>query len=808
MNKDALERQLELEEYSVELGIARYRKERLEYHLKSPSEQKEADSQPGNILIKTYLLPLSETIQAWKDDITVGKARKQALMIKFLNQLDSDTIAFITLRGVINCLHKSVTLQEACGHILTHLVEEINFRKLRDAAPGYAVVLENKFKKSTSATHRKNVTRVAMENAEVKTLSIDLSERQRLTNLLIGFVIESTGLVVLETRKRGKNDSAVIVSPTPRVLEWLESAHSKCELRSPFLLPMLVKPRPWVSPKDGGYLTGKIKLSLIKSHDEDYIGELDNWDMPEVYKAVNAIQETPWRINKNVLNTMQSVWEGNLTLGKLPMRDCLELPTKPFDIDTNEEAKKEWKQRAAVVHEQNNKLVSKRIALSQKLWVANKFKDEEVIYYPHVLDWRGRVYPAAGVGTVCPQGDDTGKALLEFAEGKTLGEDGAYWLACHIAGLFGVDKVPFDDRVQWVEDHSTILSMCALDPLEYTFWTKADKPYQALAAIYEWEGYQTQGINFVSHLPIAMDGSNNGAQHLSAMGRDSRATVNLVPCEKPQDIYMDVANEVAKIVDEKAAEGDAMAELWAGKITRSIAKRPVMTLCYGATVNGMSNQIIEEVKKAKADGKPILLTDEIVPACNWLAGVMYPAIGTITTAAVTIMDWLKNTAKVAASNDLPVHWETPVGFPVLQHYRTLNLKVVDAVIAGCRIQVSIGEETRELNRRRQAAGISPNFVHSLDSAHLMKTVNAMVDRGVTSFAMIHDSYGTHATDTDLLNVVLREEFIKLYSDDVLEEFRQQIIKQLPDELAEQIKEIPPKGALDISVIKDSQYFFA
>ena len=53
---------------------------------------------------------------------------------------------------------------------------------------------------------------------------------------------------------------------------------------------------------------------------------------------------------------------------------------------------------------------------------------------------------------------------------------------------------------------------------------------------------------------------------------------------------------------------------------------------------------------------------------------------------------------------------------------------------------------RVLNKARQRAGIAPNFIHSLDSSHLMLTILLAEEQGITSFSMIHDSYGVHACE--------------------------------------------------------------
>lgn len=49
-----------------------------------------------------------------------------------------------------------------------------------------------------------------------------------------------------------------------------------------------------------------------------------------------------------------------------------------------------------------------------------------------------------------------------------------------------------------------------------------------------------------SSLPLPQDGSCNGLQHYAALGRDviGATSVNLVPCDVPQDVYSGVAQQV------------------------------------------------------------------------------------------------------------------------------------------------------------------------------------------------------------------------------------------------------------------------
>ena len=102
-------------------------------------------------------------------------------------------------------------------------------------------------------------------------------------------------------------------------------------------------------------------------------------------------------------------------------------------------------------------------------------------------------------------------------------------------------------------------------------------------------------------------------------------------------------------------------------------------------------------------------------------------------------------------------------------------------------------------------GIVAHLVHSMDAAHMMRTINRLYAEGIRHFAMVHDSYGVHACDIDLLNRVLREEFVRIYSEPVLQNFLDQQRKAHPG-IA--LPDPPQTGDLDIQQVLSSPYFFA
>ena len=273
----------------------------------------------------------------------------------------------------------------------------------------------------------------------------------------------------------------------------------------------------------------------------------------------------------------------------MPAQDDLPLPTQPWgDREPTDEELTEWKYAASRVHEDNARLRSKRLGMLSKLSQAETLLDDEAFYYVYSMDWRGRFYPLGGGLT--PQADDSGKALLEFAEGKRLGK-GWYWLAVHLANTFGYDKVSNDRRVEWALEHSEAINASAIMPLNEgdQLWLKADKPWQFLAACMEWLGYQLQGEDFVTHLPVAQDGSANGLQHFAALLRDQQSAeaVNLAPADKPADIYQRVADRVQELLQEATPSDETV--FWNNYEGdwRGLVKRPVMTVPYGVSSYGI-----------------------------------------------------------------------------------------------------------------------------------------------------------------------------------------------------------------------------
>ena len=296
------------------------------------------------------------------------------------------------------------------------------------------------------------------------------------------------------------------------------------------------------------------------------------------------------------------------------------------------------------------------------------------------------------------------------------------------------------------------------------------------------------------------------------MLRDEQAgkLVNVVPSDTPQDIYQLVADSVSEKLREHAKEGRPYAQQWLDYgVKRSTTKRSIMTICYGSTRYSCTDFVVEDLTKRKDKGEAHPFTDDVFKPASYLAGVIWDSIGNNLKSAREGMDYLQSIARLLSKEQLPIHWITPIGFPVYQSYPEMKSKRVKAMLMGEVIKPRINTETDKTDKLRMANGIAPNLVHSLDSACMMKTVNFAYDKGIRNFCNVHDSFGTTAADVDTLANSLKEAFIDIFSKhDVLADFKEDIFHQIPKEMREKLPDVPEKGSLDINKLRECDFFFA
>lgn len=332
------------------------------------------------------------------------------------------------------------------------------------------------------------------------------------------------------------------------------------------------------------------------------------------------------------------------------------------------------------------------------------------------------------------------------------------------------------------------------------FWTEADEPWSFLVTCREWKEAKAVGFEtFPSHLPIPLDGTCNGLQHLSLMGRDpvgAKAT-NCSISDKRYDLYSEVAEVVKRLVTDDAVNGVEEAHAWIVRgIDRKTVKRAVMTTPYGVTDRGIRDQLISDgFTQGMENGSR---------AASYLKDKIVQALSETVTSAKEIMAYFQGVAYALAENDLPLRWRTPSGMEVIQAYHNLRGRQIETLMG--RVTLLYEDKELALAKRKQTLASAPNIVHSFDAAMLVKTAIMCHDLyGIQSFAFIHDSYGVHAANAHDLSAVLRLVAAKMYETDRLAEFDEYVRSYAP---GVELPERPKLGTFDVSEVLQAPYFFA
>jgi hypothetical protein len=285
----------------------------------------------------------------------------------------------------------------------------------------------------------------------------------------------------------------------------------------------------------------------------------------ETILAMNTLQDTQWEINLHLLATLFDIFlVGDTNLSDYRVSEWRDTKKKMIK---KIQPKKEFED--VFYHKTSNETNDERRMILQNV---QRLIDHNanVFWHSWVCDSRGRLYPRCT--TLSPHGDDTSKGLIRFKHWKPLGDDGILWLYVHVQNLMqGIEneswkggiaagkKQTIDQKIAWVKANLGELRKIANDPSESANLLElrtARKPksevFQRLAAILELDRvhsvFESTGEDWTkvtSGLPIHLDASCNGYQHISTLLRDGNLAklVNVIgdKDKPPNDFYQDVA---------------------------------------------------------------------------------------------------------------------------------------------------------------------------------------------------------------------------------------------------------------------------
>lgn len=353
----------------------------------------------------------------------------------------------------------------------------------------------------------------------------------RLSSKLIE-IMSSCGM--LEIKVHTSYDSSLVILTLTNELEKLLKNRNPIAVL-PFNLPMIVAPKEYSKQQLGGYLLNGVE------YDENLIGLKMSYGIPSVivdkniiFNSLNNMMRTPFKINKDLLNYLLKY---NHIHNLLISSDYIH---QFANVRRTKIQEREYQKFL------NHKVLEKHIIL-----IAHIFSNVSEIYFPLRLDQRGRLYPTTAYFHY--QSSELAKALILFARPDIIKRTDRYaieYLKAYGATCFGngLNRKAYTKRLQWVENNwNKIIEFENSDLVN-----KADEKYLFLSFCFEMRRFNNflnnENIHeFKTYLPIQLDGTCNGFQHLALLSNETKIfdTLNLGESKKskdPADFYSHIVD--------------------------------------------------------------------------------------------------------------------------------------------------------------------------------------------------------------------------------------------------------------------------
>lgn len=790
--------------------------------------------------------------------------------IEYLGDIDPQILALIALTTMLDSASFGYTRTKTLISLGRFVDMESWGMWLRSRDPRLEKMIKKEVEKDHSSwLYREKAMRGYARRYGHERKPWDTSTRTKVGSFLYNAVLATCDLFEEwkdpYSDRKGIQREVVKVGLTFNAKERIQSIIDTASWNSPVFAPMIVPPVPWQDFDDmanidphkrraGCYyemsLAGQVPLvrGATSQQVKNVKSAIYDGSLQPMLDALNMIQATPLEINLPVLQAVEWAWDEAKVFGKFPRTEHLPRVQFPDDYDTLPiKTQKRWRKIQSKVIKKNRQIDGDRLVMNTyDLPLARELAtlETKAFYLPHSWDFRGRVYPVCAFSH--HRGDHI-KALFLLHKKKPVGEQGIMWIALKVADTGDFDKIskkPIDERLRWVEDHQEQICEIASDfkasfngdDPSKLYWSQADKPFQFLAACIELSNCIAFGETYESGLPIGLDGSNSGVQHFAAMtlNMEEAELVNLVPQDQPNDIYGRVAELIRERIDNEE-EPDEISEAWRNyRVDRKTVKRNVMTFPYSSNLFGFKSQLrsdfMEPINERILAGEgwngytenpfahpndPEREGDGAL-AAGYLAKHSWAVVNQVIISAAEGMGFLKKLSDIVSNEGKLMKWVTPMGFPISQRYTKSVTERVKVFLHDREhdkrirkdVRIAVMDE-REVNKRKSASSIAPNFVHGLDSAHLHATVLKCADQyGIKDFFMIHDSFGTNPADTSAMYEAVRLCFVEQYLNccvftDLLNQVKDQLDR--PEDAA--FPEVPTKGDLDLVKVLESKYCF-
>lgn len=604
----------------------------------------------------------------------------------------------------------------------------------------------------------------------------------------------------------------------------------------PTKLPMIVEPKP------SKMVNGKIQLGGYLNNDVFYseqlfiekVGYRDVTTLKQdndVINLVNGVSKVPYKINKETLKYIHvhGVEKGIIisTNHKKPKTSVLDNEINKFNINPynqmNKKVNKELRSILSNVYLQNNILS-----------IAELYLSVDKIYFPVRIDMRTRLYCVSEYLNY--QSSDLAKGLLAFSNPGVIykhDDQAISYLKCYGASLYDstLAKKSMNYKIKWVDNNTDyIINFKSNDIIN-----KSKEKACFLSFCFEYSRFidfinDVNATKFNTYLPIQLDASCNGYQHLSLLTRDEKVHkhLNLTPSTKddePSDLYNYMLIKIREYIKHKVSnslweseeEKESLIRLDNIVLNRNILKKALMTFSYNASIPQMVNYIREMLKSHDLDDlnknlknynnifknnidnciidKPNSDTNDDNKV-EWVGNKKIYKDNTVYTVGgdlenyITNKDiykfvkyfkiilysefprmkllnsYLRSIIKICTKQNTPIPWSLPSGAIVSQSYLSSKILKVRP-FAFIKSKYNFRTIIKdEFDSVKQLNVTMPNIIHSLDACSIALLYKGFSAEGYDNIYTIHDCFAVTANNVELLIDLLKGVYIKIYSDNI------------------------------------------
>jgi DNA-dependent RNA polymerase len=566
---------------------------------------------------------------------------------------------------------------------------------------------------------------------------------------LVEFIAERSGLYKLENIRGEFNMLYRIIVPGPELKDKILSIITD----DTDLLPMITQPEQWIIEKKDINIDNYDNNIIIKN----YGGFLSN----------NKNREE--LIRKSRKNLLEKNDERIINLIKINLHPkTKEMYKSSSEID---------KLELINIMRHNSQYYSDNIILQLALLFSDWCNEKDnSLYIPLFIEWRGRIFTNSGY--LSYQQSELARSLLLFKDGVKLNTNGLDSLKVYTANCYGLDKKSYNQRLDWTNSQIDYIIKMDLD-----FIFKASDPLLFIACCYELKGYLQDPDNFISKLPIYKDATCNGLQHLSMMVNDLNLAkyVNILKSDRdniPEDVYQYMVTQINIKINKIVDENKEYAKLLLLEISRSFIKRGIMTVPYGSTIRGISDQLktdqfiyagVKNNKRSYKLADNSLSKGEIElyfnnKEINCLATIIHDILYDTFDTLKKLVTYLKQMNKFLKNLNLNPIWLTPGGLIIEQRYVETKRKIIPSNIIGKKSSITILRYNKDKINLKNNEAIVPNLVHSFDASNISLLIKQLLNTNNNiNILTIHDCFATNSNNVDLMSFNVKLAFALLYS---------------------------------------------